>query len=282
MTFKQRYALITGSSRGIGRGIALKLASQGTRVAVHYYRNRAAAEETLERIRGLGADGLLVQADVTRTGEVLAMIRKVQAEFGGIDVFIANARPEAPEFFYPPLAITEAQWDAAFDSQVKGFLFSAREAARKMGEGGRIVAVTHTNGGRTGSLQPWVAMGSAKAAMESVVRYLAVALAPRGITVNAVSPGWIEDSVLNSLPAPAQDALRRWHRGGWTPMGRLGTPADIGNAVALLCAPESGWITGQVIRADGGASLMDASHPPELQLPAVRAPRARAATEATT
>lgn len=281
MTSKQRYALITGSSRGIGRGVALKLASQGTKIAVHYFRNRPAAEETLAQIRGLGADGQLVQADVTRTGEVLAMIRRVQAEFGRLDVFVANARPEAPEFFYPPLAITEEQWDAAFDSQVKGFLFSAREAARTMGEGGRIVAVTHTNGGRTGSLQPWVAMGSAKAAMESVVRYLAVALAPRGITVNAVSPGWIEDSVLNSLPAPAQDALRRWHRGGWTPMGRLGTPADIGNAVALLCAPESGWITGQVIRADGGASLMDASHPPELQLPAVRAGRAGAAAMAT-
>jgi NAD(P)-dependent dehydrogenase (short-subunit alcohol dehydrogenase family) len=124
-------------------------------------------------------------------------------------------------------------------------------------------------------------MGSAKAAMESVVRYLAVALAPRGITVNAVSPGWIEDSVLNSLPAPAQDALRRWHRGGWTPMGRLGTPADIGNAVALLCAPESGWITGQVIRADGGASLMDASHPPELQLPPASEPRRSAPAMAT-
>jgi enoyl-[acyl-carrier protein] reductase III len=281
MTSRHRYALITGSSRGIGRGIALKLAGQGTTVAVHYFRNRAAAEETLTQIRHLGADGLLVQADVTSSGETLAMIRKVQAEFGGIDIFVANARPEAPEFFYPPLTITEAQWDAAFDSQVKGFLLSAREAARRMGEGGRIIAITHTNGGRTGSLQPWVAMGSAKAAMESVVRYLAVALAPRGITVNAVSPGWIEDSVLNSLPTPAQEAIRRWHHGGWTPMGRLGTPADIGNAVALLSAPESGWITGQVILADGGASLMDAGHPPELQLPTVREPRTRVPATAT-
>src|SRR5467141_978060 len=94
-------------------------------------------------------------------------------------------------------------------------------------------ARTNAPGGRTGSWQPWVGMGAAKVAMESLCRYFAVALAKRGITVNAISPGWIEDSVLNSLPDAAQDMIRNWHQGdkGWTPMGRLGTPADIGNAV---------------------------------------------------
>ena len=108
-------------------------------------------------------------------------------------------------------------------------------------------------------------MGSAKAALESLCRYFAVALAGRGITVNAVSPGFTEDSVLNSLPDEAQEMVRDWHGGGWTPMGRLGTPADIGNAVALLCSKEAAWITGQTLYADGGASLMDASLPLEIQ-----------------
>jgi len=93
-----------------------------------------------------------------------------------------------------------------------------------------------------------------------------VALARRRITVNAVSPGWTEDSVLNSLPPEAQDLIRAWHRQGWTPMRRLGTPADIGNVVTLLCLEEAAWITGQTIFADGGASLMNPEVPTELQL----------------
>jgi NAD(P)-dependent dehydrogenase (short-subunit alcohol dehydrogenase family) len=109
-------------------------------------------------------------------------------------------------------------------------------------------------------------MGSAKAALESLVRYFAVALAKRGITVNAISPGWTEDSVLNSLPQQAQDLIRNWHARGWTPMGRLGTPEDIGNVAALFCSEQAGWITGQVLYADGGASLMNPEVPPEIQL----------------
>jgi len=97
-------------------------------------------------------------------------------------------------------------------------------------------------------------------------QHKAVALAKRGITVNAISPGWTEDSVLNSLPEQAQDLIKTWHERGWTPLRRLGTPADIGNVVALLCAEEAGWITGQVICADGGASLMNSEVPPEIQL----------------
>jgi enoyl-[acyl-carrier protein] reductase III len=90
-------------------------------------------------------------------------------------------------------------------------------------------------------------------------------LASRGITVNTISPGWIEDSVLNSLPEAFQTSLREWQERGWTPMGRLGTPSDIGNAVALICSEEASWITGQLIEVDGGASLVDAHLPLELQ-----------------
>jgi NAD(P)-dependent dehydrogenase (short-subunit alcohol dehydrogenase family) len=86
-----------------------------------------------------------------------------------------------------------------------------------------------------------------------------------GITVNALSPGWTEDSVFNTLPPEGQDLIRNWHRGGWTPMGRLGTPTDVGNAALLLCLEEAGWITGQVIFVDGGGSLLNAEVPPEIQ-----------------
>jgi enoyl-[acyl-carrier-protein] reductase (NADH) len=134
-----------------------------------------------------------------------------------------------------------------------------------MPEGGRIIAITYAQGSRTGSLLPWVGMGSAKAALESLVRYFAVALAKRKITVNAISPGWTEDSVLNSLPQEVQALIRNWHLRGWTPMGRLGTPEDIGNVAALFCSEEANWITGQIIYADGGASLMTPDTPPEIQ-----------------
>jgi enoyl-[acyl-carrier protein] reductase III len=266
MSLNGKCALITGSSRGIGRGIALKLAASGVKVAIHYYQNEAAANDTLEQIRKCGSDGLVLQADVTRPEQITAMFRKVQTEFGKLDIFVSNARPEAATFFYPPMDITLEQWDAAFDSQAKAFLVGVREAVSLTGKGGRILAITYAQGSRTGGLQPWVGMGSAKAALESLVRYFAVTLAPRGITVNAISPGWTEDSVLNTLPEQAQDLIRNWHARGWTPMRRLGTPEDIGDVVALFCSEQAGWITGQVIYADGGASLMNSEVPPEIQL----------------
>jgi len=265
MSFQGKNALITGSSRGIGRGIALKLAEKGARVAVHYYRNREAAEMTLAKIRELGSSGFLVQADVCRPDEVRGIFEKVRTEFGSLDIFVSNARTEAPTFYQAPMEITLSQWDTAVDSQAKAFLVAAREAAALMPNGGRIVGITFAPGGRFGSWQPWVAMGAAKAAMESLVRYFAVALAGRGITVNSISPGWVEDSVLNSLPEVFQTGLREWQERGWTPMGRLGRPSDIGNAVALICSEEASWITGQLIEVDGGASLVDAHLPLEFQ-----------------
>lgn len=266
MSLSGKHALITGGSRGIGRGIALKLAEHGVRVAVHYYQNQRAANDTLDQVRKRGSDGLTVQADVTQPDEITAMVRKVRGDFGTLDIFVSNARPEVPEFFQPPMDITLQQWDAASNSQAKAFLVGVREAVESMSSGGRIIAITYAEGSRTGGLLPWVGMGSAKAALESLVRYFAVALAKRGITVNAISPGWTEDSVLNTLPTQAQDLIRNWHVRGWTPMGRLGTPEDVGNVVALFCSEEAKWITGQVIYADGGASLMNPEVPTEIQL----------------
>lgn len=266
MSLNGKHALITGSSRGIGRGIAVKLAEQKVNVAVHYFQNEAAANATLAEVRKHGADGFILQGDVTKPADVSSLFDKVKSEFGKLDIFVANARPEAPTFFQAPLEISLEQWDTAFDSQSKAFLIAAREAANIMPDGGRIIALTYGEGSRTGGLQPWVGMGSAKAALESLVRYFAVALAKRGITVNAISPGWTEDSVLNSLPDEAQTLIRNWHNSGWTPMRRLGTPADVGDVVVLFCSDRAQWITGQVIYADGGASLMNPEVPPEIQL----------------
>jgi enoyl-[acyl-carrier protein] reductase III len=265
MSLTGKHALITGSSRGIGRGIALKLAEKGVNVAVHYYQNVEAANATLAQVRERGANGFVLQADIRSPEAIRHMFSKVQAEFGTLDIFVSNARGELPTFYQTPMALTLESWNNAVDSQARAFLVGVQEAARLMGAGGRIIAMTFAPGARTGSWQPWVAMGSAKAAMESLVRYFAVALAKRGITVNAISPGLTEDSVLNSLPPEVQEMAHAWHAGAWTPMERLGTPADIGNAVTLLCAEEAGWITGQLIYVDGGASLMDNVLPPELQ-----------------
>src|SRR5208283_3711767 len=181
MSSTNKHALVTGSSRGIGRGIALKLADDGVNLAIHYYQNEAMAKDTLEQVRKRGSDGFVVQADVCHPEEIARMFQAVKAQFGKLDIFVSNARPEAAEFFYPPLDITLKQWDTASDSQAKAFLVATREAIPFMSDGGRIVAITYAQGSRTGSVQPWVAMGSAKAALESLIRYLAVALAKRGI-----------------------------------------------------------------------------------------------------
>jgi len=265
MSLQGKHALITGSSRGLGRGIALKLAEKGVKVAINYHQNEAAAKDTLRGVQKRGSDGLIIQADVSRPEEIHRMINEVQAAFGKMDIFVSNALGELFTYYRPPLDLTPEQWDKAVDSQAKAFLVGVQEVSRLMGKGSRIVAITYRPGGLTASWQPYIAQGSAKAALESMVRYFAVALAGRGITVNAITPGITEDSILNSLPKDVQDGIRAWHQAGWTPMGRLGTPTDMGNAVALLCSEEASWITGQVIAVDGGASLMNPDFPLEIQ-----------------
>jgi NAD(P)-dependent dehydrogenase (short-subunit alcohol dehydrogenase family) len=267
MTITARHALITGGSRGIGRGIALKLAEQGVHVAINYVKDEASAKATLEQVRAGGADGFTVQADVCEPKEIERMFNRVRDEFGSLDIFVANARTDVGTFYEPTMSISLDKFDTAMNSQAKAFLVGVREAEKLMGNGGRILAITYAPGGRYGSWQSWVGMGAAKSALEVLARYFAVALAPRGITVNTISPGWIEDSVLNTLPDAVVNMIRDHHKNGWTPMRRLGTPADIGNAVALLCSNEAGWITGQLIAVDGGSSLMDPGLPLAIQQP---------------
>ena len=272
MSLNGKHALITGSSRGIGRAIALKLAESGVEICVHYFKNEDAAKDTLAKVRERGSKGFIVQADVTRPEAISHMVERAEREFGGLDIFVSNARPEIPEFYKPPLEIKVEQWQQAINSQATAFLVGVQLAVPIMSRGGRVIAITHAPGARTGSWQPWVGMGSAKAALESLVRYFAVALAQRGITVNSVSPGVIfgaanqvEGGVLFGLPAEIQRAIKSWHEAGWCPSRRTGTPQDVANAVMLICMEESSWMTGQIFHVDGGASIMDIVFPLDIQ-----------------
>jgi NAD(P)-dependent dehydrogenase (short-subunit alcohol dehydrogenase family) len=260
-------ALITGSSRGIGRGIAIKLAECGVaRIGVHYLKQKDDAEQTVRLIEQRGARAVLIQADVTKPEDIGRMFAEAQTAIGPLGVFVANARPDVQHFYQPVLDLTPEHWRSAIDSQATALLLAAREAAGMMVQrGGRIVVVTYAPGGRTGSWRSWAAMGPAKAAMESLLRYLAWEFAGRGITVNAVSPGATEDSVFSTLPAAVLDMLRDWARDGWVPMRRLTTPADVGDAVALLCSEQAEFITGQILAVDGGASLACADFPMNFQ-----------------
>ncbi len=139
MPLHGKHALITGSSRGIGRGIALKLAEHGVKTAIHYYTQEEAANETLAKVRACGADGFVVQADVTRPEEIQRMFERVEREFGTLDILVSNARPELAAFYRPPMDLTVEQLRVALDSQAQAFLLEVQTVARLMPDGGRIM-----------------------------------------------------------------------------------------------------------------------------------------------
>jgi NAD(P)-dependent dehydrogenase (short-subunit alcohol dehydrogenase family) len=141
MTMTARYALVTGGSRGIGRGIALKLADHGVHVAIGYLKDEASAKATLEQIRARGADGFTVQADVCQPPQIERLFRRVRDEFGSLDILVANARPDIGTFYEPPMVLSVDKWDTAMNSQAKAFLVGVREAAKLMPDGSRIVAI---------------------------------------------------------------------------------------------------------------------------------------------
>ena len=189
----QQTALVTGASRGIGRGIALKLAEQGVkRIAINYKENDAAAENAARLLKERGAAPLLIKADIGKVADIQRMFETIKSQFGGLDIFVSNARATlATGFYAEPMEIPLEAWQATFDTQATEFLVAVRAAVPMMGKNGRIIAITYAPGGQTGSWQPWVAMGSAKAAKEALARYFAVALAQKGITVKPSINCWL-------------------------------------------------------------------------------------------
>jgi enoyl-[acyl-carrier protein] reductase III len=256
-----KFALVTGSSRGIGRGIALRLADRGASVAVNYVDNAQAANDTLTMIRDRGAEAIVVRADVSRPDELATLVEDVSRSFGALDVFVHNALGNLLGFLSPPLATTLEQFDEAFHAQARAFYAGVRAAAPNLRDGGRVIALSYWPGSHLGGFQPYFSMGVNKAAIEAMCRYYAVALASRSITVNAICAGITDDSIVNRLPPEAQAAMLGWLREGWSPSRRATTPADVGGAVAALCSTDASWITGQTIVVDGGASLMSPEVP---------------------
>lgn len=272
MQIKFHSALILGSSRGLGRAIAIKLAQEGVRkIGVHYLTRKDEAEKTLAQVRDRGGDGVLVQGDTSDPASVKTMVEEAAAKLGGCDIFVQSAVPAFDKIYQHGLSteVPLEKWQLGFDTQARAFFVAVPLAAKHMRNGGRILALSYKPGATTGGWQPWVGMGSAKAALESMCRYFAVGLARDGITVNAVSPGISDETTLfGQLPAEVQSAMKQWIGAGWTPMRRQASPEDIANACALLCSEEASFVTGHTIAVDGGSSLMNPDFPLALQLPA--------------
>lgn len=270
MQIKFQTALITGSSRGLGRQIALKLAMEGVKkIAIHYRTGKAEAEATLSLIEAAGASGVLVQGDVADAAVAENLVMEAAQKLGGCDIFIQSVCPPLSEIFEPVMAtdLSLAKWQVAFDTQARAFFVGARAAAKFMRRGGRIIGMSYSLSGRTGGWQPWVGMGSAKAALDCISRYFAVALGRHAITVNTVSPGMSDAGVMGQTPQEFQTAIKGWVESGWTPMRRQGTAEDIADVCALLCSDEARFVTGQGISVDGGSSLMNPDFPLPFQIP---------------
>ena len=249
--FKGKTALVTGSSRGIGKAIALELAQQGADIIINYVRNQQPAEETADAVRTMGCKALVVRANVGKMENLEKLFGRIEEEFGGLDIFISNA---ASGFNRPALEQRPEGWDHTMNVNARAFLFGAQLALPLMEKrgGGKMVAVSSQGSVRV--MPEYVAVGASKAALEALVRYLAVELAAKNVVVNAVSPGVVETEALQhfsllSDPTVIQRAAQQ------TPAGRIATPQDIAHVVTFLCSEEASMIRGQVIVVDGGFSL---------------------------
>ena len=236
--------LVTGGSRGIGREVALRFARDGARrIAVGYLRNDTTAEETAEELRRLGSEPVLVRGNVASSG-----VAEQVAMLGPLDAIVHCA---ATGVIRPALETTDKHFDWTLAANARAFLSLARAAAPQMPAGSSIVGVSSL--GSTRVLENYVLVGTSKAALEALVRYLAVELAPRGIRVNAVSGGVVETDALDHFPNREQ--MLSWSTAR-TPAGRLVEPSDVAAAVAFLCSPEAEMIRGQTLVVDGGFSLV--------------------------
>lgn len=250
MTFAGKIALITGASRGIGRATALALGREGATVYVNYKRNAEAAAQTAAEVDAAGGRGIPVQADLEDPEAVSAMFRRIRSEAGALDILVANAAATA---FRPLMDVKPYHVDRTFAITVKGFLQLCQEAVPLMaGRRGKIVAVSGYDS--CFYIPGHGVLGAAKAAMESLVRYLAVELAPHGINVNGVCPGPVETDSARIYAGPLWEEVRRAVAAA-TPRGRIATPDDVARIIRFLCTDDADWLCGQTLLCDGGLTL---------------------------
>ncbi|RWD72765.1 SDR family oxidoreductase [Mesorhizobium sp.] len=234
-------AIVTGSSRGIGRAIAEGLAANGAAVVVNYVGNRNAAGEVVAAITGKGGKALAVQADVSVPGDVRRLFDEAEAKLGPIDIVVANV---GVAVIKPFVEATETDFDFVFGTNARGTFFTMQEAAKRVRDGGRIIAVS-TGGTRMFFAHTALYLGS-KGAVEQFVRVLSRELGPRNITVNALSPGFTDTDLL-----PERD---RAVAAGMSPFGLIGAPRDVADVAIFLASYEARWLTGENIQAGGGVA----------------------------
>jgi enoyl-[acyl-carrier protein] reductase III len=243
MTFEGASVLVTGGSRGIGKAVALRFASLGaSRIAIGYMRGDTSAEETAAELRALGAKPVLVRGNVAST-----RVAEEVAGLGALDVLVHAA---ATGVIRPALETDDKHWDWTLSANARALLSLTRVAAPQMPAGSSIVAISSLGSERV--LDNYTLVGVSKAALEALVRYLAVELAPRDIRVNAVSPGVVETGALEHFPN--KEAMLEM--GERNPVGRMVTPEDVAGAVLFLCSPDAAMIRGQTLVVDGGWSLL--------------------------
>ncbi len=242
-------ALVTGGSRGIGRAIAVRLGSRGARVAINYVRNTTAAEETAELIRAAGGEALTLRANVGKREKVDEMFAALRERWGDrLDILVSNA---ASGVIKPAMELTWHHWDWTMGINAATLLPLAQCARPMMTQGGSIVAVSSL--GALRAIPMYAAVGASKAALESLVRHLAVELAPDGIRVNAVSAGVVDTDALRHFPhrddIVGSSQLK-------TPAGRLTTPDDVADVALFLVSPLAKMVIGQTVTVDGGYSVL--------------------------
>ncbi len=240
-------ALVTGGSRGIGRACAVKLAECGYDIAVNYNSNEAKAAEVVTEIEKLGRKAVAFKADTSDLKAVQGMFRGVQKEFGQLDVLVNNAGVVDDAYL---LMINEDSLSRSLDINIKGYFHCAQQAALKMmsKKRGKIINISSVSS--VLAVEGQGVYSATKGAVNSMTATLAKELAPRGITVNAVAPGFIETEMIDAIPEDKKEAYIKA-----IPMGKFGSAADVANMVAALCSEAFDYVTGQVVVLDGGLSL---------------------------
>ncbi len=237
-------ALVTGASRGIGRGVAISLAKQGADVAVNYYSKAEEAEKVVGEITALGREAFSVQADVGSSEAIVKMFAEVVSHWGHLDILVNNAGILQVKPFGE---ISTQDWERMINVNLKGQYFCAQEAVKIMGEWGRIINIASISSGGVGVAYPQIShYTTSKGGVVGMTEALAVELGSKGITVNAIAPGAIQTDMGGVDEKTTQMLLAR------LPIKRMGKPEDIGAAAAFLASPEAEYITGAVLYVDGG------------------------------